>query len=143
MVGPRLGAQLPAPRACGIHRDFYPAQVIIGRGGPSGVHAAPLGRLWLLDFDLFCLGDPGLDVGNFIGHVTEQALCEHGDPDALRAVETALEERFVELSGEAVRPAVRTYTTLTLARHVYLSTQFPERQHTTEALLALCEQRVG
>ena len=139
----RLGAELPAPRACGIHRDFYPAQVIIGRGGPSGVHAAPLGRLWLLDFDLFCLGDPGLDVGNFIGHVTEQALREHGDPDALRAVETALEERFVELSGEAVRPAVRTYTTLTLARHVYLSTQFPERQHTTEALLALCEQRVG
>lgn len=143
----RLGAQLPAPRVCGIHRDFYSAQVIIERATEgacrSGVNAALRGRLWLLDFDLFCLGDPGLDVGNFIGHVTEQALREHGDPDALRTVETALEERFVELSGEAVRASVRTYTTLTLARHVYLSTQFPERRHTTEALLALCEQRVG
>ena len=41
-----------------------------------------------------------------------------------------------------VREAVRAYTTLTLARHIYLSTQFSERTHTTEHLLELCEQRV-
>ena len=160
-----LGARVPGPKACGIHRDFYSAQVIVERGlqpaaslkqpevssihrdndcaRGSGVNDALPGRLWLLDFDLFCLGDPGLDVGNFIGHVTEQALREHGDASALDEVESAMEERFVDLSGEAVRPAVRAYTTLTLARHVYLSTQFPERQHTTESLLELCEQRLA
>jgi len=127
----RLGAGVAAPRACGIHRDFYPAQVIVDGA-----------RLWLIDFDLFCLGDPGLDAGNFLGHVIEQALREHGDPDALGEVARALEERFIELSGERVRAAVRAYTTLTLARLVYLSTQFPERTQMTEALLSLCERRL-
>lgn len=127
----RLAASVPAPDACGIHRDFYPAQVITDGA-----------RLWLIDFDLFCLGDPALDVGNFLGHVIEQALREQGDANALREAERALEDRFIELSGECARAAVRAYTTLTLARHVYLSTQFAERAHTTEALLDLCERRL-
>jgi thiamine kinase-like enzyme len=54
-----LGTSLPAPSVCGIHRDFYSSQVIVDAD-----------RLWLIDFDCFCLGDPGLDLGNFIGHVT-------------------------------------------------------------------------
>ena len=127
----QLGAGVPPPNACGIHRDFYSSQVIVDGA-----------RLWLIDFDCFCLGDPGLDVGNFLGHVIEQALRERGDGAAFGAVEYALEERFVQLSGERVRAAVRAYTTLTLARHIYLSTQFPERAHTTERLLELCERRV-
>jgi|GEM_PF-1237451 len=133
MVGcEKLSSRLPAPNYCGIHRDFYSSQVIMD--GP---------RVWLIDFDCFCLGDPGLDMGNFIGHVTEQALRERGDAKALVEVETALEDQFVEKTGEAVRPSVRAYATLTLARHIYLSTQHPERAHTTEALLKLCEERVS
>lgn len=128
----RLGAGVPAPKACGIHRDFYPAQVVVDAE-----------RLWLLDFDLYCLGDPGLDIGNFIGHVTEESLRTHGDPAAWSAAERAMEERFVQLAGESVRPAIHAYTTLTLARHVYLSTQFPERQPFTDRLLALCEHRLA
>jgi hypothetical protein len=127
----KLGVSLPLPNACGIHRDFYSSQVIVDGA-----------RLWLIDFDCFCLGDPGLDVGNFIGHVTEQGLRERGDARAFRLVGQALEERFVELSGRRVRAAVQAYTTLTLARHIYLSTQFSGRTHTTERLLELCEQRV-
>jgi aminoglycoside phosphotransferase (APT) family kinase protein len=126
-----LGATAPVVKACGIHRDFYSAQVIVDGS-----------RLWLIDFDLYCLGDPGLDVGNFLGHVTEQALRERGNANALVHVEHALEERFVELSGEGVRASVRAYTTLTLARHIYLSTRFPERLRLTEQLMELCEARV-
>ncbi len=128
----KLGAGVPVPKACGIHRDFYSSQVIVDEA-----------RLWLIDFDCFCLGDPGLDVGNFLGHVIEQALRERGDASALRAVERAMEDRFVELSGERTRAAVQAYTTLTLGRHVYLSAQFVERAQTTEALLELCEWRVA
>lgn len=128
----RLGASVPEPEPCGIHRDFYPAQVIVD--GP---------RLWLIDFDLFCLGDPGLDAGNFLGHVTEQALRERGDADALAEVEQTLEEKFVELHGEQVRASVRAYATLTVARHIYLSRQFPERERTTMDLLQVCEKRLG
>jgi len=42
-----------------------------------------------------------------------------------------------------VRPAVQTYATLTLARHIYLSTTFPERRAFTRALLELCEERLA
>ena len=128
----KLGATVTGVKSCGIHRDFYPAQVIVDAG-----------RLWLIDFDLYCQGDPGLDVGNFIGHITEESLRTFGDAAALRAQEQALEERFVELSGEAVRASVRAYTTLTLVRHIYLSTQFPERAAWTEQMMELCEARLG
>ena len=128
----RLGASVPEPKACGIHRDFYPAQVIVDGA-----------RLNLIDFDLYCLGDPALDVGNFIGHMIEESLRTRGSATALHEYEQALEDRFVELSGEATRPAVRAYTTLTLVRHIYLSTLFPERTPFTEKFMARCEQRLG
>ena len=128
----RLGAVVAAPRTTGIHRDFYANQVLVDGS-----------RLALIDFDLYCEGDPGLDAGNFLGHVTEEALRRWGDPAALSEVEEALEERFVELSGEAVRSSVRAYAALTLARHVYLSTRFPERRPFTKDLLSLAEERVS
>jgi aminoglycoside phosphotransferase (APT) family kinase protein len=128
----RLGASVPEPAPCGVHRDFYPAQVIVK--GP---------RLFLIDFDLHCLGDPALDIGNFIGHVTEESLRGFGDARALADREATLEDRFVELSGEKGRPNVRAYTTLTLARHIYLSTQFEERRPFTDRLLELVESRLA
>ena len=128
----QLGASVPAPNPCGIHRDFYPAQVLV-----DGT------RLWLVDFDLYCRGDPGLDVGNFIGHLTEESLRTFGDAAAWRNREQAMEDRFVELSGHAVRASVRAYTTLTLVRHIYLSTQFAERTAWTERLVELCERRLA
>jgi len=126
----QLAATVPSPKLCGIHRDFYASQVIVDNS-----------HLWLIDFDLYCQGDPALDAGNFIGHITEQALRERGRADAFIEVERAMEDRFVELSG-LPRHAVRAYTNLTLARHIFLSTKFPERQHLSESILQLCEERL-
>jgi hypothetical protein len=128
----RLGAATPELPARGIHRDFYADQVIVDGD-----------RLYLIDFDLYCLGNPALDIGNFLGHITEQSLRTLGSPDALADVEQALEERFVELAGETARPVVRSYATLTLARHVYLSSCFLERRPFTEPILGLVEERLG
>jgi len=127
----RLAACTPVFIPTGVHRDFYADQVIVDDD-----------RLTLVDFDLYCRGDPALDIGNFLGHLTEQGLREHGDPHALASVENALEERFVELSGEHVRRGVRAYAALTLARHVFLSTQLPDRSHLTDPLLELATERV-
>jgi len=128
----RLGAATPDPEPATIHRDFYADHVIV-----DGSHVS------LVDFDLCCIGDPALDIGNFLGHVSEQSLRTLGDPDALGHVERELEERFVELSGETRRAAVRAYAALTLARHVYLSMVLPKRRRFTEALLELSEERVA
>jgi len=127
----KLGASIAQPRRCGIHRDFYSSQVIIDQA-----------RIWLLDFDLYCQGDPALDIGNFVGHLTEQSLRTLGDPRALADREKAMEDRFVQLSGEDTRAAVQAYATLTLARHIYLSSRFPERVHVTERLIDMCERRL-
>jgi hypothetical protein len=150
----RLANATPEPVPTCIHRDFYADQIIVQPGTdfqtaddrPNLEHVGNLPRqprLYLLDFDLYCFGDPALDIGNFIGHITEQSLRTRGDPSRLSHIEQALEDHFVELSGEAVRPAVQTYAALTLARHVYLSLRFPERRHLTDRLLELCEQRLG
>jgi len=134
----RLAAATPLPATRWVHRDFYPDQVIVD--GAAGVPGA---RLYLIDFDNYCEGDPGLDIGNFLGHITEQSLRTLGDPEALADREQAMEEQFVALSGEATRPAVRAYATLTLVRHIYLSTLFPERRALTDTLLELCEERLA
>jgi len=126
-----LATETPPSPTTGIHRDFYADQVIL-----DGDH------IHVIDFDLYCEGESALDIGNFIGHITEQSLRAFGRPDALADRERALEDRFVELTGEHVRPRIRTYAMLTLARHVYLSTTFPERRPFTPVLLDLCETRL-
>jgi thiamine kinase-like enzyme len=115
-----------------VHRDFYADQIIVSAK-----------RVWLIDFDLYCNGDPGLDVGNFLGHLTEQSLRTLGDPRGLAPLERAMAERFALLSGPVAARAAATYATLTLARHVYLSTLFVERQPYTYRILELCEERLG
>lgn len=127
----RVGGLLPSPAFCPSHRDLHPDQVVLYDG-----------RLYLIDFDLFCLADPGLDVGNLLGHLTGHALRVHGDAAALRAFGDELEDRFVARAGEATRFAVRVYAALTLARHVLLSMQFADRADLVLPLVGLAQARL-
>jgi len=127
-----LGESLPAASLCGIHRDFYADQII-----------ADDEKLYLLDFDLYCEGDPALDIGNFIAHITEFSLRTLGDANALAHIEQALERRFLQLNTNIAAESIRAYATLTLARHIYISTLFTERRPFTQTLLELTEQRLG
>jgi thiamine kinase-like enzyme len=128
----RLGASLEPGGLCPSHRDCYADNLLL-----DGT------RLYLIDLDLFCLADPGLDMGNFIGHVTELSLRTYGDPNALADLELALEDAFVRLAGESCRAAVRTYANLTLVRHIAISRRISERRPWAQALLELCEERFG
>ena len=127
----KTGATLPSVKFCGIHRDFYADQIIIA--GPD---------IYLLDFDLYCMGDPALDVGNFLGHLTEQALRYFNDPNVLADCEAALENQYLDHAPDVSPASIQTYKTLTLARHMYISTQFDDRQAFTARLLELCEERL-
>ena len=99
-------------------------------------------QLTVVDFDLYCRGDIGVDIGNFLGHSIEQALRDTGDPGAYQALAAAMEERFFALAGNEARLSVAAYTDLTLVRHIYLSTLFEARRPLTGTLLELCEQRL-
>jgi aminoglycoside phosphotransferase (APT) family kinase protein len=128
----RLGEAVPEPAPSCIHRDFSPDHVLVV--GPC---------LYLTDLDRCCLGDPALDVGNFVAHLAEQALRTLGDANALADREEELIDRHAVLRGRATGRSVRAYAALSLARHVELSSRFPERQPLTEALLDLCEDRLA
>jgi hypothetical protein len=94
----------------------------------------------LLDVDLFCMGDPALDVGNFSGHLMEQGVRDAGDVSLYSSVQQAFESRYLELAGERSKKAIDVYTWLTFARHIFLSTQFIDRSHTTVRLLEIFEE---
>ncbi len=127
-----LGNSLPPAVVCGIHRDFYAEQII-----------ADGETLYLLDFDLYCAGDPALDIGNFIAHIIEFSLRTTGDIYAFYHIEQALAKRFLQLNPGIAAQTLHAYATLTLARHIYLSTLFSERKAYTKTLLELVEQRLG
>jgi glycosyltransferase involved in cell wall biosynthesis len=126
-----LAAVMPQSRPAGIHRDFY-ADQIISNGD----------RLYLLDFDLYASGDPALDAGNFLGHLTEQSLRKWGHPDALSECESVFQDRFLQRSNGTTQEGVQAYAVLTLVRHIFLGTQFRERLHYADVLVDLCERRL-
>ena len=128
-----VASSLPLPaQLIGTHRDFYADQVLVASD-----------RLYLLDFDLFCLGDPALDAGNFIAHLTELALRTLNNAIALAAHERAFEDEFCALHGRDMHNSIRGYATLTLARHVWISHNIAQRRPWTQQILALCERRCG
>ena len=119
-----------APTAS-VHRDFYPDQVLVAGDG-----------VYLLDFDLYAEGDPALDVGNFLAHLRELAI-RRGDAAALAAEEQAFLRTYLGSREPGLHARIETYLTLSLARHVYISTTFADRRPFTEALIACCEARLG
>jgi hypothetical protein len=129
----RLASTIREPEATGVHRDFHPDQLLVDGE-----------RIVLVDLDLYASGDPAVDAGNFLAHVTELALRTHGGPRALDGGGAGFRERFLALYADPdMRARVRAYELLTLARHVALSIRYPDRVHTTEPLLALCEGELG
>jgi hypothetical protein len=128
----RAAATVTPTGPTGIHRDFYPDQVL-----------ADGDRLHVVDFDLYTRGDPVLDVGNLVGHVTEQSLREFGDVDGLLDVEEAAEDRAEALMGPPARHAARVYGALTLARHVFLASERSERDHLVEEIADATRARLA
>lgn len=117
-----------------VHRDFYQDQVL-------EIHSKPA-HIVLLDLDLLCQGHAALDAGNYLAHIKEFALRNYANEGALQTHEAGFKAEFLAQSGVS-EEAVEIYTTLSLARHIYISTLFEDRKHTTEALLQLCEARLA
>ncbi|BAZ46416.1 aminoglycoside phosphotransferase [Chondrocystis sp. NIES-4102] len=127
-----LGENTPEVELVNIHRDFYFDQILVDGD-----------RFYLLDFDLYCRGNPNLDLGNFLGHIQEYSLRVLGDVNKLKEQENTLIKEYIKLTQPENLAAIQAYTTLTLVRHIYLSNQFPQRRFCTEELLNLCEKRLN
>lgn len=126
-----LGAELvakaealpPTPRR-GIHRDFYPDQVIV----------AP-GKVWLLDLDLFSLGDPAIDIANFIAHLREHALRRDAPPPY--AHEDAFLSGYAQIAPLPDAGRLDVLARVSLARHVWIAQRVAGRGHVVEKVISL------
>lgn len=117
---------------CTVHRDFYPDQILLRTG-----------EVVMLDLDLHCLGDPAVDIGNFIAHVQERDLRLLGDPYSNDEFCQRFADAYYELSDDEGLPfAVEIYRILSLARHVSISTRFDDRRAFSGDILALCEKEI-
>ena len=125
-------SRLPPCRPCGIHRDFYPEQVLVDDD-----------RLYLVDLDLYSRGDPALDAGNFSAHLIEAGIRTTGDPGGYDRLVASFMARFLRESPGVDAAAVALYTYLSLARLVQISAAMPERAHATAAILDAVEARVA
>jgi hypothetical protein len=128
----RVGRSIDSAPVALIHRDFYPDHLSFDEE-----------RTWLLDLDLATIGDPALDIGNFIAHLTEQALREIGNPDALSDRQEAIIDAYSRLSPSSERRRIDAWAALSLARHVQLCTVVPRRAHLLPQLLELATARLS
>ena len=116
-----------------IHRDFYHDQVIVDNNS----------RIYLVDLDLFCRGDPTLDIGNFSAHLEEYSLRISGDTKMFSHLSNIFISRFLEISENTSDIfSVNAYTLLSLARHIWISTQFSDRNNITPKLISICNSRI-
>lgn len=119
-----LAAQAEPVRLVPIHRDFYQDHLL-----------GDALETWIVDLDLFCLGDPAVDIGNFNAHLTELALRTTGDADVFRD----WQQQFAASGAHASGKNIRLYELLSLARLIEINDGKPERRETAETLLGLCE----
>ncbi len=127
----RLAARVQEDSRCGIHRDFYPDQVLVDGE-----------RLYLTDLDLYAHGPAALDVGNFAAHVEEYSLRRFGHPEHLTDRTEMLVERYLQLSPTTTRESIHVWATLSLVRHIAISWSLANRRPFTPDLIELCEWRI-
>lgn len=120
----KIGRTLCDDAHNGIHRDFYPAQMLATRN-----------RTFLLDFDLYCRGPMMLDAGNFLGHLWELSIRHPEEATLWRTASQRFASAYLHVLGgqnhRSQRQQLIAWAWLTLARHVWISTQILARLTTT------------
>lgn len=97
-----------------LHRDFHPGQILHSGTG-----------IGIIDFDLLAMGDPAVDVGNFIAHLidAEIRLDLH-----LQALSLAFQSAYHTAGGSALKTNIKIYTALSLARLSDIALERPARR---------------
>lgn len=126
-----LAAGIASTPLSPIHRDFYHDQMLLSPEVD-----------YLLDVDLLSSGDAALDVGNFVAHLIELSLRRPDIAAQLSAVADELPRIYTAIRPSVSQQRIDAYTTLSLARHVHISTLFEDRVDFTDKILSVVEQRL-
>lgn len=117
-----------------IHRDYYPDQILLSKDEQG---------ITVVDFDLFCMGDPAVDIGNFIAHLTEMSIRMHSNLHTFSQHEHRIYKRYLDIAGQEHSQAIQIYAILSLMRHIYICTLFSNRIHALPAILKACEHKLS
>ena len=101
----RLDLRVSSP----IHKDFHYKHVLVDQG------------VGVIDFDEVRLGDPAYDVAHFCAHLRLLAVRQLGDPDGLRALESAFLAAYIGGGGALSVPPFSwfaAYTCLKIAKQL-------------------------
>jgi hypothetical protein len=115
-----------------IHRDFYHDHLI-----SDGVN------VHIIDLDLFCVGDPAVDIGNYTAHLIELGLRLHGDADWYCNWRQAFELHYRKHVGDVSLINIRIYELLSMLRLIEISDRIGARRPFAEGLLGSCEDRLA
>jgi aminoglycoside phosphotransferase (APT) family kinase protein len=127
-----LAAQADPAHPRSIHRDFYHDHLI-----SDGVN------IHIIDLDLFCMGDPAVDIGNYTAHLIELGLRSHGDADWFCDWQQAFELHYRRHVGDVSPINIRIYELLSLLRLIEISNRIEARRPFTKRLLGNCEDRMA
>ncbi len=116
----------------GLHRDFYYDQVLVSDQ-----------TVWLVDLDLHARGDPAIDLGNFLAHLTELALRHNRPLLWSKQLGKAFLDGYASVRQLPGIDRIDAFQWVSLARHVAIAKRFSERKHTIPAIAALCNQRLA
>ena len=107
-----------------VHRDFYHDQVLFDAA-----------RTWLLDLDCCAMGDPAMDIGNFVAHLIEASWRGDLPAAAAGAIATTLQDESATRGDDAAPDAVMRWTALSLARLVEIAVHHDNRRLLVAGLL--------
>lgn len=102
--------KLPPPaQPADIHRDLYPANILVEKENPRY-------SVWLLDLDLVAQGDAAIDVGNLMAEVKLEALMQKENLDAFDAWNKAFLDAY-RFEGSRPPGRLSLFVAITLARN--------------------------
>ncbi|MDA1177462.1 MAG: phosphotransferase [Planctomycetota bacterium] len=126
-----LTRTLQPPETTCIHRDFHLGQALVDGD-----------RVVLLDFDLLCRGDAALDLGNFVGCLSDHGVRAGWTNVFLRRLKRKFYAGYCRPVDRSFWHRVACHEALTLARHIYICLLHADRQNWVETLLEMAEQAV-
>lgn len=128
-----ISKYLSYPKKTSIHRDFYHDQIMVDNRD----------RIYILDLDLYCEGDPAIDIGNFKAHLDELFIRNENELSLFFSnLGKILVDQYLLLSNLSNRLSINIYEILSLVRHISISREFPDRLNSTEKLISVCKKKI-
>ena len=127
-----IGRVIQEENSVPIHRDFYHDQIMFSSE-----------FTYLVDLDLASFGQPELDLGNFLAHLTEYGIRKFDDADYWQKEETEIAQHYLSTMPLCTSKRIEAFKTISLARHIYISWSRRERRSTTAMLIDAVEERTN